>query len=103
MPEHRRRRLHILTPIVTIGALAVAPSVANAEDVEIHEGDTLWNLTTAQYGDISYDHVLAVAAVNDIGDPNLIYAGDVLSMPDHLRPLVAARAAGVAGSTGSAS
>ena len=85
MPDHRRNRLRILIPIATVGALGLAPAVAGAEDVEVRSGDTLWNLTAAQYGEgISYDHVEAVAALNEIPDPNLIYVGDVLSMPAQL-------------------
>ena len=55
----------------------------------INKGDCMWNIVKAQYGDnvkTNADILKAVnklAEINNISDPNLIYAGNTLNIPSY--------------------
>lgn len=58
-------------------------------DYTINKGDCMWNIVKAQYGDnvkTNADILKAVnklAEINNISDPNLIYAGNTLNIPSY--------------------
>lgn len=51
-----------------------------ADSYTVQSGDSLWSICRKFYGDGSLAYKLATA--NDIKNPNLIYPGQVLSLPD---------------------
>lgn len=57
-----------------------ADQPTTADSYTVVQGDSLWAICKKYYGDGSLAYKLATA--NDITNPNLIYPGQVLSLPD---------------------
>ena len=66
------------------GSVLALPSAILADDVDVQPGDTLSGLSEDHYGSGDWTTVMAVAGLNNIADPNLIYVGDVIKFPDDL-------------------
>jgi nucleoid-associated protein YgaU len=59
----------------------VPPGTAEARRLVVVRGDNLWNIARAHYG-TGFQHTLIYGANKEqIGDPDLIYPGQVLSLP----------------------
>jgi nucleoid-associated protein YgaU len=59
----------------------VPPGTAEARRLVVVRGDNLWNIARAHYG-TGFHHTLIYGANKEqIGDPDLIYPGQVLSLP----------------------
>ena len=56
-----------------------APS--GAASVTVKDGDTMWDLITAHYGRCDLELLALVASASGIADPNVIYTGQVLTLP----------------------
>jgi LysM repeat protein len=66
----------------------VQPAAPSARSYTVQAGDTLYGIAKRYYGHGRYWHGLYRANQSEISDPNLIYAGQVLTIPR--RHLVAA-------------
>lgn len=68
-------------PTVTkVATTITVDSQAISEDsYTVEKGDSLWKIAVRAYGD-GYKWV-EIAKVNNLGNPNLIYAGNVLTLP----------------------
>ena len=61
--------------------IPVPPATGNSERLVVVRGDSLWNIAHARYGD-GFRHTLIYGANKDqIRDPDLIYPGQVFSLP----------------------
>ena len=61
--------------------IAVPPATGNSERLVVVRGDSLWNIARAHYG-TGFQHTLIYGANKDqIRDPDLIYPGQVFSLP----------------------
>ncbi len=61
--------------------IPVSPATGNNERLVVVRGDSLWNIARARYGD-GFRHTLIYGANKDqIRDPDLIYPGQVFSLP----------------------
>ncbi|HTG22629.1 MAG TPA: LysM peptidoglycan-binding domain-containing protein [Reyranella sp.] len=59
----------------------VPPATGNSERLVVVRGDSLWNIARAHYG-TGFQHTLIYGAnKNQIRDPDLIYPGQVFSLP----------------------
>ena len=59
----------------------VPPAMGNSERLVVVRGDSLWNIARAHYG-TGFRHTLIYGANKDqIRDPDLIYPGQVFSLP----------------------
>jgi hypothetical protein len=59
----------------------VSPAAVDGRRLVLVRGDSLWNIARAHYG-TGFQHILIYGANKDqIRDPNLIYPGQVLSLP----------------------
>jgi nucleoid-associated protein YgaU len=59
----------------------VLPTTGNSERLVIVRGDSLWNIARAHYGS-GFQHTLIYGANKEqIRDPDLIYPGQVFSLP----------------------
>jgi len=59
----------------------VPPATGNSERLVVVRGDSLWNIARAHYG-TGFQHTLIYGANKDqIRDPDLIYPGQVFSLP----------------------
>lgn len=47
----------------------------------VQPGDTLYYIITLYYGSYSEEYAMAVAAINEMDDPNALYVGQILQMP----------------------
>ncbi|MFZ5783630.1 MAG: LysM peptidoglycan-binding domain-containing protein [Pseudomonadota bacterium] len=62
--------------------LEVPPSMKNVRRLVVVRGDNLWNIARAHYG-AGYHHTVIYGANKEqIGDPNLIYPGQVFTIPE---------------------
>jgi len=62
--------------------LEVPPAMKNVRRLVVVRGDNLWNIARAHYGS-GYHHTVIYGANKDqIGDPNLIYPGQVFTIPE---------------------
>ncbi len=70
-----------VTPIVPPGQVASGEAVMQpaAKTYTVVHGDTLWSIAVAQYGD-GYKWS-EIARANSLGNPDLIHAGNVLTLP----------------------
>ncbi len=70
-----------VTPIVPQGQVASGEAVTQptAKTYTIVQGDSLWKIAVAQYGD-GYKWS-AIAQANSLTNPDLIHAGNVLTLP----------------------
>jgi nucleoid-associated protein YgaU len=61
--------------------IPVPPATGNSERLVVVRGDSLWNIARAHYG-TGFQHTLIYGANKDqIRDPDLIYPGQVFSLP----------------------
>ena len=61
--------------------ISVPPASGNSERLVVVRGDSLWNIARAHYG-TGFQHTLIYGANKDqIRDPDLIYPGQVFSLP----------------------
>ena len=61
--------------------IPVPPAAGNSERLVVVRGDSLWNIARARYGN-GFRHTLIYGANKDqIRDPDLIYPGQVFSVP----------------------
>jgi hypothetical protein len=61
--------------------VVVPPGTKDARRLVVVRGDNLWNIARAHYG-VGYHHTVIYGANKDqIGNPDLIYPGQVLSLP----------------------
>jgi len=61
--------------------IPVPPATGNNDRLVVVRGDSLWNIARARYGD-GFRHTLIYGANKDqIRDPDLIYPGQVFSLP----------------------
>ena len=61
--------------------IPVRPATGNSERLVVVRGDSLWNIARAHYG-TGFQHTLIYGANKDqIRDPDLIYPGQVFSLP----------------------
>ena len=61
--------------------IPMPPATGNSERLVVVRGDSLWNIARAHYGD-GFRHTLIYGANKDqIRDPDLIYPGQVFSLP----------------------
>ena len=70
----------------------LGPSPARAgspEDVwvQVQRGDTLWDLADGRYGHVDAAMIDMLAAANELADPSLIFAGQMLRFPADATPL----------------
>lgn len=73
-----------VTPAVTVTAnreTTTAPQTNTAQTYTVVKGDCLWNIAKKFYGDGSKYTKIAAANSDKIKSPNLIYAGQVLTIP----------------------
>lgn len=59
-----------------------SPAPATSQTYTVQQGDCLWNIAKKFYGDGSKYPVIYEANKDKIKNPNLIYAGQVLTIPD---------------------
>lgn len=67
------------TPIVPMGQVSGTSSAPKVERYTVAESDTLWSIAQAQYGD-PYKWS-AIATANNLENPDVIHAGNVLTLP----------------------
>ena len=67
------------TPIVPQGQVSGTSTAPKVERYTVAQGDTLWSIAQAQYGD-SYKWS-AIAAANNLLNPEVIHTGNVLTLP----------------------
>lgn len=63
---------------------APAPPIGSTDRRTVHrvvEGDTVWGITKASYGRADAETVWALAAVNHLENPSLIFPGQTLHLP----------------------
>jgi nucleoid-associated protein YgaU len=61
--------------------IPVPPGTSDSQRLVVVRGDSLWNIARARYGN-GFQHTLIYGANKDqIRDPNLIYPGQVFSLP----------------------
>jgi len=60
---------------------AVAPAAGDSRRLVVVRGDNLWNIAQAHYGHGTHHTVIYGANKEQIRDPDLIYPGQVLSLP----------------------
>jgi nucleoid-associated protein YgaU len=61
--------------------IPLQPATGNSDRLVVVRGDSLWNIARARYGD-GFRHTLIYGANKDqIHDPDLIYPGQVFSLP----------------------
>jgi nucleoid-associated protein YgaU len=60
---------------------ATAPAVGDRRRLTVVRGDNLWNIARAHYGEGLRYTVIFEANKNQIRDPNLIYPGQLFSLP----------------------
>jgi nucleoid-associated protein YgaU len=59
----------------------VAPAAGDSRRLVVVRGDNLWNIARAHYGHGMHHTVIYGANKEQIRDPDLIYPGQVLSLP----------------------
>lgn len=67
------------TPIMPQGQIAAATTGLGNKEYTVVHGDSLWSIALSQYGD-GY-RWSAIALANNLGNPDLIHAGNVLVLP----------------------
>jgi nucleoid-associated protein YgaU len=67
------------TPIMPQGQIAAATTSLGNKEYTVAHGDSLWSIAMAQYGD-AYQWS-AIAQANNLTNPDLIHAGNVLVLP----------------------
>lgn len=70
-------RKHLIVFIATFGLLVLTASIASARSYIVQRGDTLSKI--ASENDITIPEIVAA---NNLTDPNRIYAGQILEIPD---------------------
>lgn len=64
-------------------ALALFAGTAHADTTHtVEPGDTLWRITSDRYGSTDAETVACVAERSGVEDPNLIYPGQTIELPD---------------------
>ena len=58
-----------------------APAAGEGRRLHVVRGDTLWNISRAHYGEGGRFTVIFAANREQIRDPNLIYPGQIFSLP----------------------
>jgi nucleoid-associated protein YgaU len=66
-----------------IGKAKTGPPPVASKPYVIRKGDTLWDMAVAIFGDGTRYH--EIAKLNGIADPNKIYVGRTLKMPENTR------------------
>jgi nucleoid-associated protein YgaU len=61
--------------------VAAAPAAADSRRLHVVRGDNLWNIARAHYGEGWRFTVIFEANKNQIRDPDLIYPGQIFSLP----------------------
>lgn len=82
-----RRAGRVLNPALAgavLGLGALTGGTAHAAPVRVQPGDTLSHIALRHYG--SLDFLDLIIRANNISNPDLIFAGDVLELPDPNQP-----------------
>ncbi|MGI8550265.1 MAG: RlpA-like double-psi beta-barrel domain-containing protein [Dehalococcoidia bacterium] len=79
-----RQGFTALTVALSLLSFSSVPALAD-RDVRIAVGDTLSSISLNYYGDLA--HVQTIVAYNGLSNPNQIYAGQLLHLPDPSRQL----------------
>jgi LysM repeat protein len=81
---------HPVTAHLDAAVLPAAPAAPAAPTYTVRHGDTLSGIAFRYYGHASQWHGLYRVNRSKISDPDLIYAGQVLAVPKHLKKAAAA-------------
>lgn len=69
-----------VAPIFPPGQISAASTVAKPQTYTVVRGDTLWSVAVKFYGGDGYQWV-KIAQTNSLANPDLIHAGNVLTLP----------------------
>ena len=81
-----KKYMAVVTPAATVAAPQVEqpsnPAVEQGKTYTVQKGDTLWKIAKQFYGNGALNTKIVSANSDKIKNPNLIYAGQVLAIPE---------------------
>lgn len=81
-----KKYMAVVTPVATVAQPQVEqpanPAVEQGKTYTVQKGDTLWKIAKQFYGNGALNTKIVSANSDKIKNPNLIYAGQVLAIPE---------------------
>ena len=80
-----KKKMKNFVGCVLVGSLLAAPVASVAQSYTVQPGDNLMNISQTFYG--RSDYYDEIAYLNNISDPSMIRAGEVIYLPNDYREL----------------